>query len=169
MNRTNCLIRDGPGVENLDPVDRLLLVDYEFCCYLWRGCDIGGHFHHRTIDVTKLIEEEESSTKSSLTYPSEDERRFFIQKYLDEVRQLGTYQLDSAIDSVESVLIEAEFFGLLGNLFLLIWIINYHEQFIEKGIETIETLFESLGDEIDILEERKKRFLELKTRYGNNH
>jgi len=46
MNRTNCLIRDDKD----DPFDKVVLLDYEFSSYSYRGKDIGGHFSSRMID-----------------------------------------------------------------------------------------------------------------------
>ena len=120
LNRANCIIREGHGTEKLDELDKVILIDYEFCSFCWRGCDIGQHFHNRTVDVTKMAGKDMSSDpeyQSGLKYPSEEERRYFIQEYLDEVDKLGTYQRNPTLDSVEALLIEAEYFGLLWNVF----------------------------------------------------
>ena len=47
MNRANCIIRDD--IEN--ELDRVVLLDYEFSAYGWRGQDIGLHFANRQMDV----------------------------------------------------------------------------------------------------------------------
>ena len=176
MNRANCIIREGPGTETMAEVDKVILIDYEFCCYIWRGSDIGQHFHNRTIDVTKFtksaMEGETDSGKvnyqSDLKYPTEEERRYFIQEYVDEVKKLGTYQIDPELESVESMLIEAEFFGLLWNLLLCMWIVRDHSKWVDKGFGGLGQMFVYLADYVTNFTERKQRIVDLKERFPNN-
>ena len=169
LNRANCIIREGAEAETMDAIDRLLLIDYEFCCYIWRGCDIGQHFYNRTVDVTKVAVKKGSADHvdfhSALSYPSEEERRYFIQNYLDEVRMLGTYELDSTIDSVENILIESEYFGILWQIFFCVWIVRDHDKWLGKGFGGPGAMFAYLGDFVKQFTERKERFLELRGRY----
>ena len=46
MNRANCLIRS----DKEDPFDKVVLLDYEFSAYGYRGQDIGLHFANRSMD-----------------------------------------------------------------------------------------------------------------------
>lgn len=169
LNRANCIIREGAEAETMNAIDRLLLIDYEFCSYIWRGCDIGQHFHNRTVDVTKVAAKKESAGQvdfhSALSYPSEEDRKYFIENYLDEVRMLGTYELDSTIDSVENILIESEYFGILWQIFFCVWIVRDHEKWLGKGFGGPGAIFAYLGDFVKKFTERKERFLELRGRY----
>ena len=151
----------------MDDVDKLVLIDYETCCFVWRGSDIGQHFHDRTVDVTAMTGE--IDPKSSLEYPTEDERRYFIQEYLDEVEKLGTYQIDPELDSVETLLIEAEYFGLLWNMVFLMWLVRDHVKLSEKGFGGPGHLHIFLGNFVKTLKDRKERFLDLKTRYPDHN
>lgn len=42
------------GRQNMSAMEKLVLIEYEFSCFAWHGCDIGQHFFNRTIDVTKI-------------------------------------------------------------------------------------------------------------------
>ena len=164
LNRANCIVREGPGTETMDELDKVIIIDYEFCSFCWRGSDIGQHFHNRTVDVSKMASGE-LEYQSGLKYPSEEERRYFIQEYLDEVHKLGTYQMDAELDSVETVLIEAEFFGLLWNVFFIMWMVRDRNKWVgnEFGGSGHMTFF--LADLVRTLKERKERFLDLDFRY----
>ena len=163
LNRANCIVREGPGTETMDELDKVIIIDYEFCSFCWRGSDIGQHFHNRTVDVSKMASGD-LEYQSGLKYPSEEERRYFIQEYLDEVHKLGTYQMNAELDSVETVLIETEFFGLLWNVFFIMWMIRDHSRWVgnEFGGSGHMTFF--LADLVRTLKERKERFLDLNFR-----
>lgn len=93
-------------------VDRLLLVDYEFSGYNYRGVDIGNHFGMRVFDFgsTAFI--------TGLPYPSETVRRSFIRSYIKQVRDLRAFDDwdEHGLDSEEHILLEAEFGHLMRRL-----------------------------------------------------
>ena len=121
MNRLNCLIRDKP-----DQFDEIVtLIDYEFSSTNYRGSDLGGHFGYWIMDFNQ------ANFRSSLTMPSETIRREYAEAYLDETRKISTRKLDDEIDSVEHILLEAEFYGLSVMLLFLAWILEPEMNCIE--------------------------------------
>lgn len=95
-----------------DLLDRLLLVDYEFSGYNYRGIDIGNHFSLKVTDFGS------DCFLTGLPYPSEKDRRTFVRSYINQVRLLGTFQDwdESGLDSEEHILMEAEFGALIRRL-----------------------------------------------------
>ena len=125
-HRANCIIRN----DEEDPDKKVVLIDYEFSCYNYRGADLGSHFKNREIDVTKMAGKmDENGFKSGIGYPSEEERRHFIRAYLAEVARIGKTPYDPLTDNEEAILIESEFFGLLYQVFFMAWIIRDREKF----------------------------------------
>lgn len=120
MNRHNCLVRHGVTDANL----RVVLIDYEFTCYGYRGCDIGMHFKNRTIDVKDLM----IGKMESMPYPEEADRRFFVQAYLEEARKISPDDWDESIDNEFVVLLDAEFFATIYQLFFASFIVKDFEK-----------------------------------------
>ena len=139
MNRANCLLKE----EGKDVDEKVVLVDYEFCCYNYRGCDLGSHFQNRMMDVTKLAEQQmkEGGMSSGLTYPSEPERRFFVRAYLAEITRIGAFPFDPETDTEDNLLLEAEFFGLVYQVFFLSWIIKDSDKLKSSGFKVEESSF----------------------------
>lgn len=60
-------------------------------------------------------------------YPDEDERRHFIRSYNNEIKRMGVYELDeseSGPDNEDNMLMEAEYFVLLFNLWFALTIVD---------------------------------------------
>ena len=151
MNPGNCLV-NGSKEGNA----RTTVIDFEFSGYNYRGCDIGHHFICRTNGKQDQV----------LPYPSEEERRFFIRSYLQEMRKLSDSFNDDSINTEDNLLLEAEFFGSLYNFFMVACMVNDKEQF-----ERTETEFNpgvTLGRFVQHFIKNKERILDLKARVQCN-
>jgi choline/ethanolamine kinase len=122
MNRANCMVHPTRTDE-----DKLVLLDFEFCGYNHRGCDIGHHFKNRSIDVKKFTEGE-NAFDSTIPYPSEEERRHFVKAYL-EIAKESYDDPDESLDNEDQLLLEAEFYGGLYALFFTSFMLCSIEQF----------------------------------------
>ena len=107
MNRANCLVSKDKSVT---------FIDFELCAYNFRGCDLGMHFKNRTRDPKFFGKE--SQVQEKLGYPSEEERRQFIKWYLKEAQKKYD-PVDELIDNENHILIEAELYAGLYQLFLV--------------------------------------------------
>lgn len=157
MNRANCLLREG--VENAE--EKVILIDYEMACYNYRGMDIGLHFHNRTFDVSNPM----NRFRSGLDYPTEEERRHFVKAYLDEARKQAAYEIDEeGLDSEDVLLLEAEFFNLVFQVFFLLLFYKDFRKYDSMGFDKIFNIFEMFADSLDRYESRKAALLE---RFGH--
>lgn len=134
MNTGNVMIRDE--VSDMDK--KIVLLDYEFTCYSYRGIDIGNHFTSRAIDLNAFI------TQGQLVmhpYTSENDRRAFAKAYIDGLKQQPDYEFDESLDNEYAVLLEAEFFSGLYDLFLHSWLISeqdkFHAMFVNHPVHPI--------------------------------
>lgn len=143
-----------------DLVDKLLLVDYEFSGYNYRGIDIGNHFAMKVFDF---------GTNYFITghpYPSEKERRAFIHSYQKEVRLSGAFEDwdEEKGDSEEHILMEAEFGSLIRRLSNISGILGSLETWIPIAAKrsTIDPSFKNgrvFSMFVSFYQERKAAFL----------
>lgn len=118
LNFENCLVRKNPPPGLL----KVLLIDYEFSSYRFRGYDIFSHFMFRMVRI-------KDNDRSGEPYPSEDDRRDFIRMYLNEFKRLGCRDFDeNGLDSVDHVLGEVELCGLLCLLWNTLTFITCHSK-----------------------------------------
>ncbi|KAI1288329.1 Choline/ethanolamine kinase [Halotydeus destructor] len=106
MNRKNIIVKDDPM---LDWFDRIYLIDSEYATYSPRAKDIMGHFIHRTLDI-----DSDGIPYSGVAYPSDSQRRHFIETYLSEVKDK-----DDHLDSFDHIWLECEFYKLGASLSVL--------------------------------------------------
>ena len=119
MNRGNALVR----TEIVDPDQRLVLLDFEFTSYNYRGTDIGNHFNARTMNVKKFMSKE----FVHLEYPTEEERLDFVRAYINELKRNPNHEFDESLDSETQLLLEAELFGAIYDLFMFSWMTKERE------------------------------------------
>ena len=139
MNRANCLVRE----DREDPNDKIMLIDYEFASYGYRGNDIGMHFSNRTMDVQQI----QNSFKSGLEFPTIEERLHFIRAYKDEIRQMDAYELDESengTDSDTNMLIEANYYVLTFSMFFMLMIVGDYQKFEAAGWDKLFNVFVSI-------------------------
>ena len=121
------------------------LIDYEFCFYGPRMIDFGGHFCSRMVDGTG-----KKSLVSGHDYPPEDQRRLFLQEYLQEIQRLDPKNLDPKIDNIEHLMLESE----VGSLVYSFLVVNSSLAIAEKCVN-IPILF-SYWDRLSDYYIRKK-------------
>jgi thiamine kinase-like enzyme len=98
--------------------DRLVLIDYEFSGYNYRGIDLGNHFGMKVFDFGS------SCFITGYPYPSQDFRQRFISCYLNQVKQCNEESGmsvfsdwdDDGLDSVDHVTMETEFGAIVRRL-----------------------------------------------------
>lgn len=114
QNGNTCEAASGETDCNFN--DRLVLIDYEFSGYNYRGIDLGNHFGMKFFDFGS------SCFVTGYPYPSEAFRRRFLSCYLNEVKacnqETGIFADwdDNGIDSIDHVVMEAEFGVLIRRL-----------------------------------------------------
>lgn len=86
--------------------EKIMIIDYERTARDYRGRDIGELF---TMQQYEMVNDMFTTVSD---YPSEEWRREFIQEYLNETKTLSYFEWSDVWDTVEHVLMEAEFFGL---------------------------------------------------------
>jgi thiamine kinase-like enzyme len=155
MNIGNCMVHPSKSGD-----DKLFLLDFEFCGYSYRGCDIGHHFKNRTVNIKKLAKGE-NALDINIRYPSEEDRRHFVRAYLDVFRD-SIETPDDSLDHEDQLLLEAEFYGGLYALFFTSFMITTAEQFkdlpfpVHPGVQ--------ISSLIQDYEDRKKNTVNLSER-----
>lgn len=159
-NRSNIIVKGSPP--DLDAADldqRLLLIDCEFSGYSYRGQDIGNAFCMRKFDFAgeKFI--------SGYEYPDEDDRRQYVEAYVEEMRNSGHYSDwdEDGIDSVDHILMEAELGTIFTRLINVVWFLRDIDMW--KGIlekrALVDPEFSNKGMNImpEFVTERRKLFV----------
>jgi choline/ethanolamine kinase len=163
MNRANCLVRE----DQEDDFDKIVLIDYEFACYSYRGADIGMQFFNRMMDVTKMQEK----FRSGLPYPTVEEQLHFIRAYKEQIKLSNFYELDEGEDGVDSdhaMLVEAQFYVLAVSIFFFLMMACDYRKFEQAGWDKIFDVFDLLGESVQRYEDRKKEFNELLANNNKN-
>jgi len=105
----------------------LVLCDFEYSCYGYRGWDFGLLFSEwgRTRnDLMKLHD-----------FPKDSVIKPFIEEYISEMIKInGDKYLGNSLNSVEQILKEVKVFALVSNLFSVPYILKLDE---EKGENTL--------------------------------
>lgn len=123
MHRLNCLVWEEPGTFG----EVITLIDYEMSCLMPRGVDLGGIFFYFVIDISK-----ESWLRG---FPCEAIRREYVQSHTDEVAKLNFIKLDQdGLDSVDHVLMEAEFYSMLFSMYFVTFLMQPNEYVIKCGV-----------------------------------
>jgi len=153
VNRGNHLIRDSDK--------KIVLIDYEFSGYNYRGFEAGNYF------CMKMFDFGSDKFKTGYSYPSESYRKEFIQTYIDKIKEIGFFADwdDNARDSFDHIWMETEFGSFACRLVNIVWclrdVISWLEimekrKVVDPGLAFGEafTLFTTF------YRERKKLFLE---------
>ena len=113
VNRGNHLVRNSDK--------KIILVDYEFSGYCYRGFEIGNYFGMKMFDFGA------EKFRTGYDYPNEEYRREFIMAYSERIKQNGYFagdwhdSDDNAIDSVDHIVMEAEFGSFAVRLINVAW------------------------------------------------
>ncbi|RWS02548.1 choline/ethanolamine kinase-like protein [Dinothrombium tinctorium] len=100
--------------------DRVVLIDFEYCAYNYRGFDIANHFCEWALDYSNP--EYPHFYVRSEDYPNEEQRRHFIRNYLQWASTSGN--LSKYQNTEEQLLKEAEYFTLASHMLWTLWSIN---------------------------------------------
>lgn len=110
--------------------DSLMLVDFEYSSYNYRGFDIGNHFCEWVYDYTH---EEWPFYKARPTdYPTRGQQLHFIRHYLAEVQKGQIRSEEEQKKLEEDLLIEANRYALASHFFWGLWSI------LQASMSTIE-------------------------------
>ena len=101
LYKSNILVRDEADTLN----EKVTLIDYELAATDYRGRDFGDWFPF------KIFELKDGKFVKVCEYPEEMWRKTFITEYLRIAKELAEYEFDEqGLDSVEHVMMEADFF-----------------------------------------------------------
>ncbi|ELW49002.1 Choline/ethanolamine kinase [Tupaia chinensis] len=121
----NILLLSDPG-----SADNLMLVDFEYSSYNYRGFDIGNHFCEWVYDYTH---EEWPFYKAQPTdYPTQEQQLHFIRHYLAEVKKGEILSQEEQKKLEEDLLVEINRYALASHFFWGLWSI------LQASMSTIE-------------------------------
>uniref|UniRef100_A0A667G3W5 ethanolamine kinase n=1 Tax=Lynx canadensis TaxID=61383 RepID=A0A667G3W5_LYNCA len=110
--------------------DRLMLVDFEYSSYNYRGFDIGNHFCEWVYDYTH--DEWPFYKAQPADYPTRGQQLHFIRHYLAEVKKGETISQEEQRKQEEDLLVEANRYALASHFFWGLWSI------LQASMSTIE-------------------------------
>ncbi|XP_055305716.1 choline/ethanolamine kinase isoform X3 [Sitodiplosis mosellana] len=107
----------------------LMIIDFEYCAYNYRGFDLANHFIEWMIDYT--IKEYPFFSYVSEQYPNKEQQERFLKAYLMELSSKPDYSPSTAeIDELKN---EVLCFTMASHLFWTLWsFVNVHQD-IEFG------------------------------------
>ncbi|XP_030071555.1 choline/ethanolamine kinase isoform X2 [Microcaecilia unicolor] len=118
---------------NQDPSsrDRLMLIDFEYSSYNYRGFDIGNHFCEWIYDYT--YDKWPFYKASQSNYPNRDQQLHFIRHYLSESSGNGGVKTKKEQSQTEEeMIVETNRFALASHFFWGLWSI------VQAKMSTIE-------------------------------
>ncbi|KAM9683745.1 choline/ethanolamine kinase isoform 1-T1 [Dama dama] len=110
--------------------DSLMLVDFEYSSYNYRGFDIGNHFCEWVYDYTH--EEWPFYKAQPANYPTQGQQLHFIRHYLAEVKKDETVSQEEQRKLEADLLVEANRYALASHFFWGLWSI------LQASMSTIE-------------------------------
>ncbi|XP_045323168.1 choline/ethanolamine kinase isoform X1 [Leopardus geoffroyi] len=110
--------------------DRLMLVDFEYSSYNYRGFDIGNHFCEWVYDYTH--DEWPFYKAQPADYPTRGQQLHFIRHYLAEVKKGETISQEEQRKLEEDLLVEANRYALASHFFWGLWSV------LQASMSTIE-------------------------------
>ncbi|XP_049482580.1 choline/ethanolamine kinase isoform X2 [Panthera uncia] len=113
-----------------EDTDRLMLVDFEYSSYNYRGFDIGNHFCEWVYDYTH--DEWPFYKAQPADYPTRGQQLHFIRHYLAEVKKGETISQEEQRKLEEDLLVEANRYALASHFFWGLWSI------LQASMSTIE-------------------------------
>jgi choline/ethanolamine kinase len=97
----------------------MVLIDFEYCAYNYRGFDLANHFAEWTIDY---VQEHFPYYAHQLDqYPAEEQQRMFIDEYLRHYLRENPEERDRPCNTTEHILTEVNYFNLATHLLWSIW------------------------------------------------
>lgn len=117
LNRSNFLVLQDENGKDKCPLE-MIIIDYEFCSYNYRGCDLGNHFAMKFYDFGS------EAIVTGHSYPSLEYRKQFIETYLDEICKNSKCPTDwdpNGFDSLDHILLESLIGSLATRLIDIAW------------------------------------------------
>lgn len=106
-------IEDCQLIEKL--IDQLIvIIDFEFCSYNFRGCEIGNYFIAHTIEYNTPDPPHFLADRNK--YPDERHQRLFIREYLNKLKQIKG-NLDDEVDNEDHIMQEVQAYQMPHILF----------------------------------------------------
>lgn len=140
-----------------DGEPELMIIDFEYCAYNYRGFDLANHFLEWTFDYTNAVAPYFHHRPEQ--YPSREQQDKFIAVYL--ARSTGDEVHIPSEDEIATVRREVECFTLASHLFWSLWaIVNVYQE-IEFGY------WEYAICRLTQYEQSKKRYTDLVNNSGN--
>lgn len=149
-------ISDSSTSDEIDNEPELMIIDFEYCAYNYRGFDIANHFLEWTYDYTN--DKYPFFFHRPSDYPNSQQIDNFITTYLTnvDVDEDSNEKKIPTIDEKNQLLEEIALFSLASHLFWLTWaIVNIHQE-IEFGY------FEYAEIRLNQYIEAKRKYLEMK-------
>lgn len=157
MNEGNILLKTKEDSEedsiSADP--ELVIIDFEFSSYNYRGFDLANHFLEWIFDYTNISYPFFYHFKEN--YPTVEQSHDFIRTYLKKLHKLedgSDYLVSNA--EIEGIEKEIKVFSMLSHLFWALWSISNSHQNIEFGY------WDYALTRINCYKEEKELFLEEK-------
>lgn len=132
LQEGNILLPDAPQKKTRkakeQPVitdDRVVLIDFEYCSYNYRGFDIANHFCEWAFDYSNP--DYPCFYANEADYPTDKQRRQFVREYLNQSKRHATSDPNEPTDdrdTEEHILMEAEYFMLASHFMWTLWAIN---------------------------------------------
>lgn len=146
----NCETKDPSNNESSNEVE-LMIIDFEYCAYNYRGFDIANHFLEWTYDYTN--DKFPFFHHRPSDYPTPQQIDNFITSYLSNV---DDEKIAPTIEEKNKLLDEIALFTLASHLFWTTWaIVNVHQE-IEFGY------FEYAEIRLNEYLDAKRKYLEMK-------
>lgn len=129
---------DGPDddLEDVDEEPELMIIDFEYCSYNYRGFDLANHFLEWTFDYSN--KDYPFFFHNKQQFPDSVQKKAFLDTYLKTshlIRGQVDVSVDEMVEKAERDLLEREidFFKCASHLFWSLWAIVYCDQEIEFG------------------------------------
>ncbi|XP_055947162.1 choline/ethanolamine kinase-like isoform X1 [Argiope bruennichi] len=112
----NILLRDDSPSDE-DP--RIMLIDFEWGAYNYRGFDLANHLGEWCFDYS--TSEYPCYEYYSDRFPSEEEQISFIRAYLDQLVEEGVFASEFVEDEIKVILQEIKLFRMAAHLLWSLW------------------------------------------------
>ncbi|KAG8224240.1 hypothetical protein J437_LFUL001619 [Ladona fulva] len=133
----------------------MVIIDFEYCSYNYRGFDIANHFCEWTYDYT--LDDAPNFSSCPKAFPTREQQLLFIRSYLQTLRKNKKHlqQAASGIEEeAEQILKEVQIFTMVSHLFWGLWsIVNAKVSQIPFGYweyasERLDAYFKQKGQTI---------------------
>lgn len=149
MNYLNRLVKNKHSSEE---GKRVVIIDFDYSEYYYRGFDLGGHFVNRIFNWVG-----KDGKLSNFSYPSLTERETFLSFYLDELKiHIDDFDSES-LDTLANLMVETDLNALVYLMVLLVFGLTVHtllehDPLIWTFIEPSLVLYQALKKEFHLKE-----------------